>query len=66
MLVAEQQDIDLELTHGNDIRISIIHTDVIFSRPFQANICPGLQYRVFIPDIFHRHHEFLETRYCKR
>jgi hypothetical protein len=49
-----------ELTQGDNIGICLVHFDIIFRSPAQADICPGLEPFEFSPKQFPFCHEYLK------
>ena len=49
-----------ELTHGKDVCLCVVHSDIIFFRPGQANVRPGLEAHI-IADFLPLCNEFLEV-----
>jgi len=49
-----------ELTHGEDVCLCVVHSDIILLRPAQANIRPGLENLVLLAESLPLRHEFLK------
>jgi hypothetical protein len=49
------------LTHGDDVYICVVHSDVIFSCPAQTDFRPGLENLVLFPEAFPFRHEHLKV-----
>jgi len=49
-----------DLTHGEDVCLCVVHLDIILGRPAQANIRPGLENLVVIPDPLPFRHKLLK------
>ena len=48
------------LTHGEDVCLCVVHSDIIFDCPAQADIRPGLKNIVLLPESLPFRHEFLK------
>jgi len=51
----------MELTYHDDICVCLIHSDVVFLGPLQANLRPELEDTMFSSECFPVHHEHLKT-----
>ena len=49
------------LTHGDDVCLRFVHSNIIFSSPAYANVRPGLENAVSFPKLFSFTHEHLEV-----
>ena len=58
-----QQISNQRLTHRDDICVHIIHWNIVFPCPSQANFCPGLELLMLFSEFFPLGHKHLEARY---
>jgi hypothetical protein len=49
------------LTHGDDVCFRIVHLSIVFSRPAQADVDPGLENLVLFCEVFPFGHEHLKS-----
>ncbi len=56
-----QQILIQRLTHCDDISICIIHSNIVFLCPLQADFCPGPELLVLACDFLPLSHKLLKT-----
>lgn len=62
----EQQILIRSLTHRDDIRVCVVHSNIVFLCPLQADFRPGPENLIVAPEAFQSRHELLKTGDCTR
>src|SRR5258708_16503945 len=59
-----QQILIQRLTYCDNISVCIIHSNIVFLCPLQADFCPGLELLMLPHDFFPLGHKLLEIGHC--